>query len=416
MAKPKVIVQIYPMLPTAGREERERLRPLGRDPELYHRVLHDWMDIVKAADELGCWGVSTIEHHLHSEGYEVGPNPGVLNAWWASQVRNARIGALGYVMATQDPIRVAEECAILDHITEGRFFCGVARGYQSRWTNVLGQGHDAVATVATDLGKRDDVRNREMFEERMEMLIKCWTEDSVELDGTYYQAPYPLAEGIEYPAWRSARDAGTEGEIGEDGRVRRVSVVPKPYQDPYPPVFQAVSASPESISFAARMGFRPTYFTKLEKMEEFCHLYAEEGRKAGHDFVLGERQNMCRWIHVADTEKEYDEKLEAYDRDIYENFYVPFFPQFPDETDNIDWVQNIKDSGIFHGGTLEQLTEQFVHAYEAVPAEFITLIFHYAQQPKEDVIHELEVFMKEVVPELNAAEASGAAIPVGGVA
>jgi alkanesulfonate monooxygenase SsuD/methylene tetrahydromethanopterin reductase-like flavin-dependent oxidoreductase (luciferase family) len=38
-------------------------------------------------------------------------------------------------MATQDPIRVAEETAILDHITRGRYFVGFARGYQSRWTN-----------------------------------------------------------------------------------------------------------------------------------------------------------------------------------------------------------------------------------------------------------------------------------------
>jgi alkanesulfonate monooxygenase SsuD/methylene tetrahydromethanopterin reductase-like flavin-dependent oxidoreductase (luciferase family) len=415
MPKPKVIIQIYPMLPAEDREDRERKRPLGRDRELYSEVLHDWLDVVKAADELGCWGISTIEHHLHSEGYEVGPDPGVLNAWWAPHVKNARLGALGYVMAANDPIRVAEECAILDHITKGKFFCGVARGYQSRWANILGQGNDAVAAVARHIGEKDDVRNREIFEERMEMLIKCWTEDSVELDGRFYQAPYPLEEGIEYPAWKSARDAGAPGEIGEDGRVRRVSVVPKPYQDPYPPIFQAVSASPDSIRFAARNGFRPTYFTKLEKMEEFSHLYVEEGRKAGHDFVLGERQNMCRWIHVADTEREYDEKLEAYDRDIYENFYVPFFPQFPDDTSSIDWVENIKASGIFHGGTLEQLTEQFVHAYETVPAEFITLIWHYAQVPKDEVIHELDVFMSKVLPELEVPEPTGAEVSVGGM-
>ena len=410
MPKPKVIIQIYPMLPASDRQERERKRPLGRDRKLYHRVLHDWLDIVKAADELGCWGISTIEHHLHSEGYEVGPNPGVLNAWWASHVKSARIGSLGYVMATQDPIRVAEECAILDHLTEGRFFCGVARGYQSRWTNVLGQYVDAVAAVATDMGKAADVRNREIFEERVEMLIKCWTEDAVRLDGQYYQAPYPLDEGIEYPAWRSAADAGGIGEVGADGHVRKVSVVPKPYQDPHPPVFQAVSASPESIRFATKHGFRPTYFTKLGKMEEFSNLYVEEGRKAGNDFTLGERQNMCRWIHVADSEKEYDERLRAYDLDIYQNFYVPFFPQFPDETDSIDWIQNIKDSGIFHGGTVEQLTEQFVNAYERVPAEFITLIWHYAQIPKDELIGELRVFMNEVIPELEAPATSEVAI------
>jgi alkanesulfonate monooxygenase SsuD/methylene tetrahydromethanopterin reductase-like flavin-dependent oxidoreductase (luciferase family) len=414
MPKPKVIIQLYPMLPSEDRADREKKRPLGRNKEVYHKVLHDWMDIVKAADEMGVWGISTIEHHLHSEGYEVAPNPGILNAWWASNVKNAHLGALGYVMSARDPIRVAEETAILDHITKGKFFCGVARGYQSRWTNILGQGSQSVATVARYLGGKDDIRNRKMFEERTEMLLKCWTEDSVVLDGEFYQAPYPLDEGIEYPAWKSAKYAGTEGEIDDNERVRRISVCPAPYQTPHPPVFQAVSASADSIKFAARNGFRPTYFTKLEKMEEFSHLYVEESKKVGHNFVLGERQNMCRWIHVADSEKEYDEKLRKYDQDIYQNFYVPFFPQFPDDTSNIDWVENIKGSGIFHGGTLDQLTEQFVKAYEVVPAEFITLIWHYAQQPKDEVIYELKTFMEKVIPELEAP--AGNNVTVGGVA
>jgi len=102
----------------------------------------------RAAEDLGVWGASTIEHHLHSEGYEVGPNPGILNAWWASQFKKIQIGALGYVMATQDPIRVAEETAILDHITRGRYFVGFARGYQSRWTNTLGQFTETRATLS----------------------------------------------------------------------------------------------------------------------------------------------------------------------------------------------------------------------------------------------------------------------------
>ena len=106
MAPPKVIVQLYPMLPAEDEFDRARKRPLGRNRELYNRVLHDWMDIVNAAEELGVWGASSIEHHLHSEGYEVGPNPGVINAWWAGQVRRINIGAMGYVMSAQDPIRV----------------------------------------------------------------------------------------------------------------------------------------------------------------------------------------------------------------------------------------------------------------------------------------------------------------------
>jgi hypothetical protein len=80
MAKPKVIVQMYPVLPAENEEDRAAKRPIGRNSDLYNRVLHDSNDIVKAADQMGAWAVSTIEHHLHSGGYELAPNPGVVNA------------------------------------------------------------------------------------------------------------------------------------------------------------------------------------------------------------------------------------------------------------------------------------------------------------------------------------------------
>jgi alkanesulfonate monooxygenase SsuD/methylene tetrahydromethanopterin reductase-like flavin-dependent oxidoreductase (luciferase family) len=207
MATPKVIVQLYPVLPAEDRADRERKRPLGRNCELYHRVLHESFDLVRAIDEMGVWGISTIEHHLHSEGYELGPNPGVLNAWWAGQVKRAYLGALDYVMATRDPIRVAEETAILDHMTKGRFFVGLTRGYQARWTNILGQSIDAVATLSDD--SADDAKNREIFEERTLMLMQCWMQESVAARQPHYEIPYPYETGVlGYPAWRSASTAG----------------------------------------------------------------------------------------------------------------------------------------------------------------------------------------------------------------
>jgi alkanesulfonate monooxygenase SsuD/methylene tetrahydromethanopterin reductase-like flavin-dependent oxidoreductase (luciferase family) len=399
---PKVILQLYPVLPSDGEDGRKRLRPLGRDAELYHRVLHDWLDIVKAADRMGVWGVSTIEHHLHSEGYEVGPNPGVLNAWWAGHVKHAHVGALGYVMATQDPIRVAEETAILDHITEGKFFVGFARGYQSRWANILGQFTDTVATVSD--GSAGDHKNRDIFEERVAMVLKCWEQDSVTLDGAYYQAPYPLATGVEgYPAARIAHEAGAPGEIDAAGNVRRISVVPAPYRKTRPPIMVATSKSDDSVRYCARNGFVPVYFTKLDGIVRQSQIYVDEAAHHGQQFKLGQRQNVVRWIHICDSEADYHRKLRDYDLDIYKNFYGPFFPQFPTDP-NTDWVQNISESGIFIGGTLDQVRAEWQALYRQVPAEYITLIFHFAQQPKEDVLRELELFMTEVAPTLEAAK------------
>ena len=402
MAKPKVVIQLYPMIPADGEEGRKAQRPIGRNADLYHEALHGWMDIAKAAERLGVWGFSTIEHHLHSEGYEVGPNPGVLNAWWAGQLERLNVGALGYVMATQDPIRVAEETAILDHITKGRYFVGLARGYQSRWANILGQATDTPATVSD--GSDNDERNRKIFEERTEMLLECWTKDEVQLKGEFYEAPYPFETGVEgYPAYKITSEAGGLNEIDADGNVRNICVVPKPYQSPHPRVMVAASKSVASIRFCAKHGFIPVYFMQMDGIVKNAHVYVEESEKLGRKMTLGQNQNIVRWPHICESELDYDRKLAEYDLDIYKNFYGPFFPQF-NQDPNTDWVQNMKESGIFIGGTVEQSIEQWQEIYSKVPAEYITLIWHYAQNPKEDVIEELELFMNHVLPKLEVPD------------
>lgn len=401
MPRPKVILQLYPVLPADGEDGRKRARPLGRNADLYHRVLHEWLDVIKAADEMGVWGASTIEHHLHSEGYEVGPNPGILNAWWAAHVKRMHVGALGYVMAVQDPIRVAEETAILDHITKGKYFVGFARGYQSRWTNILGQFSGAVATVSD--GSAGDHKNRDIFEERIEMVLKCWEEDAVELSGATYQAPFPPATGVVgYPAHRIAAEAGAYGEIDASGNVRKVSVVPATYQRRRPPIFVATSKSDESVAYCGRMGFIPTFFSKFETVKTQARIYVEAAEQAGRKARLGQRLNLVRWPHIGSSRGDVDRMLRDYDLDIYKNFYGPFFPQFPTDP-NADFLQNMRESGIFTVGTAEEVRDQWRAMFDAVPCEYITLIYHFAQEPKDEVLRDLEDFMTKVVPHLEAA-------------
>ena len=56
MATPKVIVQLYPMMPTDGEDDRKAKRPIGADRDLYNKVIHEWTDIIKEADSMGIWG------------------------------------------------------------------------------------------------------------------------------------------------------------------------------------------------------------------------------------------------------------------------------------------------------------------------------------------------------------------------
>ena len=246
-----------------------------------------------------------------------------------------------------------------------------------------------------------------VFRKDAESWGACWAEDAVEIRQPNYEIPYPYETGVRgYPAWRSAATAGAPGEVGADGEIRRVSVVPRPYTRPHPPVFVAMSGSASSIPFLARNGFRPTYFTGLDNVLQFARTYVDEARAAGLPFALGERQNIVRWIHVGRTEQEFRDKLLKYDYEMYANFYTAFFPKLPHFEDADATMQSMKESGIFMGGTVEQLKSQWRQIYATLPAEYITLIWHYAQCPAQLVLDELEVFMTKVLPELDAPVSS----------
>ena len=132
---PKVILQVYPTL--GPPEEMEARRPIGRDNDAYQDMLDGLVELAKAADDLGYWGLAHTEHHLHSEGMELSPSPLMLNIHLGAHTKRIMHGQLGLVLPSHDPIRLAEEIAIADHMLRGRLFVGMARGYQSRWMNIL---------------------------------------------------------------------------------------------------------------------------------------------------------------------------------------------------------------------------------------------------------------------------------------
>ena len=131
-------------------EERAALRPIGRNNERYQQMLEELRTIAVMADEVGFDAFSTTEHHLHSEGFEASVAPLLLYADLAARTKRIKFAPLGLVLPSWDPIRCAEEIAILDHLTKGRVIAGFARGYQDRWTNVLGT---AVPGVGGDHGR-----------------------------------------------------------------------------------------------------------------------------------------------------------------------------------------------------------------------------------------------------------------------
>jgi alkanesulfonate monooxygenase SsuD/methylene tetrahydromethanopterin reductase-like flavin-dependent oxidoreductase (luciferase family) len=402
----KVILQIYPVIRAENEAERIALRPIGRNRERNRDAIQGTVDIARACESLGVWGMSQIEHHFHSEGYEVAPAPGIMNALWAAHTERLHIGQLGYVMSNQNPIRVAEETAVLDNITNGRLFVGFARGYQDRWTNVFGQHLGSRATHSD--GSADDLKNRDIYREQVQMVLDCWTQESVEHNTDLWQIPYPYDEGIEWWMTESTARIGAPGEIGADGRIHRVSVVPAPLQDPHPPVFVPSSGSVDTVEYCARMGFTCVHVVGDARSAEVGKRYTEVARAAGRDIAHGQGQGVQRYTQIGPTYEAAREQAAEYDADIYKNFWNPLYERIVDKEVTLtadstleEVVDEIEKADAFTLGTVDQIREQLVAYWEQLPAEYIVLTWHYAQQPKESVIEQLETFMREIKPALD---------------
>src|SRR6202795_3516960 len=134
-------------------------------------------DVAQLMDELGCDVLWTAEHHFQREGYEVFPNLIQLGLWLATQTNRLKFGCAFNVLPMWHPIRMAEDYAMADIVTDGRVIMGVGRGYHTREVETFG------APLI------DAEANREYFEEGLQLLLKCFNEESFRFDSKYFTCP-----------------------------------------------------------------------------------------------------------------------------------------------------------------------------------------------------------------------------------
>jgi alkanesulfonate monooxygenase SsuD/methylene tetrahydromethanopterin reductase-like flavin-dependent oxidoreductase (luciferase family) len=299
----KFMIFVLPTVP-ATFEERRNLRPIGRNNERYQQMLDELRQLVVLAEQAEFDVFATTEHHFHSEGYEASVAPLLLYTDLAARTERIKFASLGLVLPAWDPVRVAEEIAVLDHLTKGRFYAGFARGYQDRWVNVLGQQYHA--TGAPMDGSAIDQHNRDVYEEALEIIRKAWTEDTITYNGKYYKIPYPYEEGIRrWPAAEWTRTYGAPGEVDAQGVVRKISVIPKPYQQPHPPLFQPFSVSENTIRYTARSSIVPWILvSNPPDFQRLCQIYQEVAQTSGRSLKLGESVGAFRAVHFGKTEAE----------------------------------------------------------------------------------------------------------------
>jgi len=280
-------------LPSIGSRAEIEQGLAGLRGDLYDRMLAELSEQTRLADALGYDSVHFTEHHFHVEGFEISQNPVLLDLFVAMQTRQLRVGQLGIVLPADNPLRVAEDIAMLDHMSGGRACAGFARGYQRRWVDTMAQQTHGIHGALPHEHDAIDAANRAAFEECYRIILRAWTQDLMQADEKSWRVPAgPTPWTLEATRlW----GAGVEG-----GVVTRLGVVPKPVQKPHPPLFQPFASSEQSIRWCATEAITAV-LPPLHPVRESAlfELYAQVSGRPPGDGV-----GVLRDVVVADSEDE----------------------------------------------------------------------------------------------------------------
>lgn len=385
----KFMLHINPVVP-ASPQERERLRPIAHRTEKIQQMLQEMVELAQMAEDLGFEIITFSEHHFYTEGMEAGatPTPHILNLLF--HTKRIKIGPLGFVLPTWDPIRLALDVAWADQMSRGRVVVGLARGVFPRWVNVLGQHYQAQPAV---LGPQAERHNREVFEELFQVIKLSWRDEPFSFKGKYYQVPYP-AEGFEWLPKEATARYGAPGELDDKGWLRKISPVPKPYQKPHPPIFQALTMTEETIRWAAREGVIPIIFLPFPDMAiKGAQFYTEEAAKAGRTLRLGQDIGLARLLYIGHSYAEAMESARNGSVFLFRNFHSKFYSIIPET------IEPYIESGTAFVGTVDDIRRKLNEVQEKMQPDYFLWVCDQGYLPFYEVKKQLELFGTKVMPE-----------------
>lgn len=377
-------------LPSSGSRAEIEAGMAGAKPALYQRMLRELTEQIKLADELGYDSVSFTEHHFHIEGFEVSNNPVLLDLYFAMQTKRIRVGQLGIVLPAANPMRVAEDIAMLDHMTGGRANAGFARGYQRRWVDIMAQQTHGVSGALPHQHDAIDAANRAAFEENFQIIKKAWTQEMLTHDGEFWKIP-----AGETP-WTLDTTAKW-GKGVENGILKSVGVVPKPLQKPHPPIFLPFASSENSIRWAAREGVTAILPSMLPVYEEKLYdVYKEvSGRPRGHG------TGLLRDVIIADTDEEamalWADSGQFTGRAWFEPFGFRRGLQDPKTGDYLTPEDAVKQ-GYILAGTIDTVIRGLEANMRRQPVDWVFCYTYNSLIPHAKLMSSIERFWTQVMP------------------
>ena len=339
----------------------------------YKEHLDAWVEL----ERMGFDGVAFNEHHVTPYGLMNSPN--LLAASAAQRTSKLKLLMYGNILPIHDPLRLAEEIAMLDCLSEGRIICGVARGAPREYK---------VFNIPVE-------ESRARFDECYEIMRRAWTEESFSFDGKFHQ-------------------------------YKNLAIWPRPVQQPMP-VWVPISRSKDSIEWAAANDIPITPGMPGPSREDTIKYYASCLAKAGIKITPG-HLNIQIDAYIADTREKAIEE------------YGPYVAYFHNVLFNYDHVRLSTVRGYFQEGSTQHLrpelqkvahddsmrardltvddivqraeaaawgppeyvAQQIIDQADAAGAETILVSMNRGAMPQEMFLNQIYRFGKDVLPRLQA--------------
>ena len=256
----------------------------------FNQLLEEAREISVFCDENNWDSIWFTEHHFNHEGMESCTNPLMMGTDVAARTKKIKIGQACNVITFHNPIRLAEDIAFLDQLSEGRVEVGIGRGVY---------GREAI-NMNKEADLKDQAKNFRLFEETLSIMKKAWTEKFFNHKGEFYTYPAPNFK------WQHDMSPPSEEFLDIDtNEVKKISIVPKPFQKPHPAIWQVVD-SPSSIEWAAANGINTImWIPTVKALKKRFLLYKEAKSKAeNREVPLGEGICLVRDMFIADTMEE----------------------------------------------------------------------------------------------------------------
>lgn len=336
-------------------------------------VYRDQVGLADRAEPLGFDSVWTAEHHF--TGYHMAPDVMQLLTWVAARTSRVRLGSMVVVLPWHEPVRVAEQLSVLDHLSGGRVLLGLGRG--------LGR-------VEFDGFRLDMSESRRRFVEYAEAIVGAFDTGILQHDGELYrQPPTPLRPTPMLPL---------------RGRT------------------YASAVSPQSMELMARLGFGVMVIAQKPWETTEREIAAYRDRYEEINGVPPPKPLLVTFVATHESEagaqEMYERHIVRYARSTVEHY--EFANERLADIEGYEYYGKLAENIARHGvdafaeflarlqvwGTPEQVADQIVGNVRRLDGAGAVCVFGYGGMPYETARRSQELFAARVLPRLRAAGVS----------